>query len=34
LRLQDSKEVIKVGEFVIPGKKGAPSPVKTGKRGK
>jgi tetratricopeptide (TPR) repeat protein len=33
LRLQDSKEVIKVGEFVIPGKSGKQNPVKAG-RGK
>jgi hypothetical protein len=34
LRLQGSKEIIKVGEFVIPGKKGAPNPVKAGRRGR
>jgi hypothetical protein len=33
LRLQGSKEVIKVGEFVIPGKSGKQNPVKAG-RGK
>ena len=32
LRLQGSKEIIKVGEFVIPGKRGSPNPVKAGRR--
>ena len=32
LRLQGSKEIIKVGEFVIPGKRGSPNPVKAVRR--